>query len=55
MYNLPEVFALDLATYAALSSHYHVVLYIDEKSADKWSLFEVIDRWQKIFKASNLA
>ncbi|WP_299585114.1 transposase [uncultured Microbulbifer sp.] len=55
MHDLSEVFALDLAAYAVMSNHYHVVLYIDKKSADKWSLFEVIDRWQKIFRASNLA
>ncbi|WP_444914058.1 transposase [Microbulbifer sp. TRSA007] len=55
MHKLAEVFALDLAAYAVMSNHYHVVLYIDKKSADKWSLFEVITRWQKIFKASNLA
>ncbi|WP_216646272.1 transposase [Microbulbifer sp. THAF38] len=55
MHNLAEVFALDLAAYAVMSNHYHMVLYIDKKSVDKWSLFEVIDRWQKIFKASSLA
>ncbi|WP_444917513.1 transposase [Microbulbifer sp. JMSA003] len=55
MLNLAEVFALDIAAYAVMSNHYHVVLYIDKKSADKWSLLEVIDRWQKLFKASNLA
>jgi formylmethanofuran dehydrogenase subunit A len=35
MHNLTEVFALDLAAYAVMSNHYHVVLYIDKKSADK--------------------
>jgi len=55
MHNLTEVFALDLAAYAVMSNHYHVILYIDKKSADKWPLLEVIDRWQKIFKASSLA
>lgn len=55
MLNLAEVFALDIAAYTVISNHYHVVLYIDKKSADKWSLLEVITRWQKIFKASSLA
>ncbi|WP_444928137.1 hypothetical protein ACJJI4_11340 [Microbulbifer sp. TRSA002] len=44
MHNLAEIFALDLATYTVMSNHYHVALYIDKNSADKWSLFEVIDR-----------
>ncbi|WP_445361633.1 hypothetical protein ACJJIL_07990 [Microbulbifer sp. EKSA005] len=44
MHKLAEVFALDLAAYAVMSNHCHVILYIDKKSTDKWSLFEVIDR-----------
>ncbi|WP_445358069.1 hypothetical protein [Microbulbifer sp. ANSA005] len=50
--NLAEVFVLNIAAHAVMSNHYHVVLYIDKKSADKWSLLEVITRWQKLFKAS---
>ncbi|WP_299589031.1 transposase [uncultured Microbulbifer sp.] len=35
MHKLTEVFALDIAAYAVMSNHYHVVLHIDKKSADK--------------------
>ncbi|WP_444908429.1 transposase [Microbulbifer sp. SSSA008] len=55
MHKLAEVFALDIAAYAVMSNHYHIVLYIDTKSANKWSLTEVITRWKKLFKASSLA
>ncbi|WHI47264.1 transposase [Microbulbifer sp. VAAF005] len=55
MYKLDEVFALDIAAYAVMSNHYHIVLYIDTESANKWSIPEVITRWQKLFKASSLA
>ncbi|WP_444941269.1 transposase [Microbulbifer sp. ZKSA004] len=55
MYKLAEVFALDIAAYAVMSNHYHIVLYIDREAASKWSLKEVITRWQKLFKASSLA
>ncbi|MCO1337084.1 hypothetical protein MO867_22430, partial [Microbulbifer sp. OS29] len=55
MHKLAEVFALDIAAYAVMSNHYHIVLYIDTKSANKWSITEVITRWQKLFKASSLA
>ncbi|WP_444896309.1 nitrogen fixation protein NifB [Microbulbifer sp. SSSA005] len=50
MYKLAEVFALDIAAYAVISNHYHIMLYIDTESADK-----LITRWQKFFKASSLA
>ncbi|WP_413664867.1 hypothetical protein ACG1BZ_06265 [Microbulbifer sp. CNSA002] len=48
---LAGVFALDIAAFAVMSNHYHVVLYIDKKSSDKWSLAEVITRWEKLFRA----
>ncbi|WP_445362353.1 hypothetical protein ACJJIQ_15330 [Microbulbifer sp. ANSA003] len=37
MHKLVEAFALDIAAYAVMSNHYHIVLYIDAESADKWS------------------
>ncbi|WP_413663088.1 hypothetical protein ACG1BZ_18430 [Microbulbifer sp. CNSA002] len=49
MHKLAEVFALDIAAYAVISNHYHIMLYIDTDSDDK-----VITRWQKLFKASSL-
>ncbi|WP_445357928.1 transposase [Microbulbifer sp. ANSA005] len=52
---LAGVFALDIAAFAVMSNHYHVVLYIDKKSSDKWSLTEVITRWEKLFRAPSLA
>ncbi|WP_445357921.1 nitrogen fixation protein NifB [Microbulbifer sp. ANSA005] len=52
---LAGIFALDIAAFAVMSNHYHVVLYIDKKSADKWSLAEVITRWEKLFRAPSLA
>ncbi|WP_444934004.1 nitrogen fixation protein NifB [Microbulbifer sp. JTAC008] len=49
MHKLVEAFALDIAAYAVISNHYHIMLYIDTDSDDK-----VITRWQKLFKASSL-
>ncbi|WP_444893298.1 hypothetical protein ACJJIE_01610 [Microbulbifer sp. TRSA001] len=42
MYKLAEAFALDIAAYAVMSNHYHIVLYIDREAASKWSLKEVL-------------
>ncbi|AWF81272.1 nitrogen fixation protein NifB [Microbulbifer sp. A4B17] len=54
MHNLASIFALDIAAYAVMSNHYHIVLYIDKEKAPNWPDTEVILRWQKRFKASNL-
>ena len=42
---LPQTFAINIAAYAIMSNHYHVVLYIDKKQADEWTDIEVIERW----------
>ncbi|WP_444957084.1 transposase [Microbulbifer sp. ZKSA002] len=55
MRQLAEVFALDIAAYAVMSNHYHVVLYIDKTSANHWSLTEIITRWEKLFRVPCLA
>ncbi|WP_444930350.1 transposase [Microbulbifer sp. SSSA002] len=55
MQQLASVFSLDIAAYAVMSNHYHIVLYIDAKTARVWSDTEVILRWQELFKVSNLA
>jgi REP element-mobilizing transposase RayT len=46
---LSSIFAIEIAAYAVLSNHYHLVLRIDRKSADNWSDRELIDRWQQLF------
>ena len=45
-----QVFAIDVAAYAVMSNHYHVVLHINKKKADSWSLDEVIERWHTLYK-----
>ena len=40
---LVDVFAIDIAAYAVMSNHYHVVLHIDRELALAWSNTEVID------------
>ncbi|WP_444943600.1 transposase [Microbulbifer sp. ZKSA006] len=55
MHKLARVFALDIAAYAVMSNHYHIVLYIDKEAAQDWSDTEVILRWQELFKVSHLA
>ena len=49
---LPQTFAIDIAAYAIMSNHYHVVLFIDHKRAQQWSDIEVIERWHTLFKGN---
>jgi REP element-mobilizing transposase RayT len=50
-----DVFAIDIAAYAIMSNHYHVVLHINKAKADAWDLDEVIDRWHTLYKGNALS
>jgi hypothetical protein len=51
---LTGCFAIDCCGYALMSNHYHLVLFVDRDAAKAWTLDEVIERWQKLFKGSVL-
>jgi REP element-mobilizing transposase RayT len=46
---LSGVFSINIAAYAVMSNHYHLVLQVDKVAADSWSMDEVIDRWYSLF------
>lgn len=46
---LSRVFAIDVAAYAVMSNHYHLVLRINSQQAKRWSEGEVIARWEQLF------
>ena len=46
---LSSVFAVDVAAYAVMSNHYHVVIRIDSELASSWSMDEVLARWTQLF------
>jgi len=52
---LAGIFAIDLAAYAVMSNHYHVVLHVDREQGLSWSDEEVIERWHVLFKGSLLS
>jgi hypothetical protein len=51
---LTDVFAIDVAAYAVMSNHLHVVLYIDLETANRWSDREVVEQWHKLFNGTDL-
>ncbi|OBT13689.1 transposase [Vibrio sp. UCD-FRSSP16_10] len=51
---LETVFAIDIAAFAIMSNHLHVILRIDIDTANTWSDKEVLEHWHKIFKGNEL-
>lgn len=55
LFELTSVFAIDVAAYAIMSNHYHLVLRIDNEQAQSWSTREVLERWTRLFNGSMIA
>jgi len=51
---LSDVFSIDIAAYAVLSNHYHLILHVDKVKADCWSMDEVIERWYRLYNGTLL-
>ena len=50
-----SAFCIDIAAYAVMSNHYHVILHIDQDQALQLSTVEVITRWHQLFKGNFLS
>ena len=55
MEHLVNAFAIDVAAYAILSNHYHLVLRVDMERAARWSWQEVIDCWHRVYGGNMLS
>jgi REP element-mobilizing transposase RayT len=51
---LSSVFSINVAAYAVMSNHYHLVIYVDESEANAWSDEEVCQRWQQLYHSQPL-
>ncbi|MGM1052512.1 MAG: transposase [Pseudomonadota bacterium] len=49
LHQLAGVFAIDVAAYAVMSNHYHLVVRVDALRAAEWSDDEVLRRWTALF------
>ncbi|WP_111979584.1 transposase [Algibacillus agarilyticus] len=47
---LATIFAIDIAAYAIMNNHYHLVLRVDRKKALAWSDDEVLKQWHLLCK-----
>ena len=52
---LPTVFAIDIAAYAIMNNHYHVILHINTARAKIWSDYEIVERWHQLFNGTLLS
>jgi REP element-mobilizing transposase RayT len=52
---LTDIFAIDIAAFAVMSNHYHVVLHINHAQASGWTNMEVVEQWHQLFKGSLLS
>jgi REP element-mobilizing transposase RayT len=51
---LGEIFAINIAAYAVMSNHYHLVLHLDKTRADGWSDDEICQRWGRLYRGPEL-
>jgi len=54
IYLLSSIFAIDIAAYAIMSNHYHLVLRVDRGQGLTWSQDEVIERWYRLYHGNAL-
>jgi len=51
---LAGVFAIDVAAYAVMSNHAHLVVRVDAERAQAWSQEEVLRRWTRLYVGPEL-
>jgi len=51
---LAKVFCIDVCAYAVMSNHTHLVLYVDDKKANRLNDKAIVIRWHKLCKGTLL-
>ncbi len=51
---LAKVFCIDVCAYAVMSNHTHLVLYVDDKKANRLNDKAIVIRWHKLCKGTSL-
>jgi REP element-mobilizing transposase RayT len=47
---LSSLFAIEIAAYAVMSNHLHLVVKLSPEAVDEWSDGEVLERWTSLYK-----
>jgi REP element-mobilizing transposase RayT len=51
---LSSIFAIDIAAYAVMSNHIHLVVKLNPAVAEQWTVDEVVHRWTCLYKGPYL-
>ena len=51
---LTNMFAIDVASYAIMMNHYHVLVRVNLEKASKWSAAEIFEQWSILFQIPDL-
>jgi len=54
LFQLAQVFAIDICAHAVMHNHLHLVLHVDSEQVKTWSTAEVLKRWHQLFKGTLL-
>ncbi len=52
---LASIFYIDVAAFAVMSNHYHVVLHVDSAEAHNADAKEIVRRWHQLFKGKDVS
>jgi REP element-mobilizing transposase RayT len=52
MLSLASIFAIDICAYAVMSNHTHLVLHVNQKTAESWNVKQVLERWHSLHKGT---
>lgn len=55
MNHLTQAFSIDIASYAIMSNHYHLVLRVDTEKAARWSWQDVVRQWHIAYDGNMLS
>ena len=54
IFQLSQVFAIDICAHAVMNNHLHLVLHVDCEQVKSWTTLDVLTRWHKLFKGTLL-
>ena len=52
---LASIFYIDVAAFAVLSNHYHIVLHVDSEAAKKADAKDIVRRWHQIYNGHDVS
>ena len=54
LFQLAQVFAIDICAHAIMHNHLHLVLHVDSKQIKQWTTEDILQRWHQLFKGTLL-